>query len=191
MLSPDVKSGPRPLLKIIASGKNNMEKEEIKNLIKDLVEKTTVKLNDISVTEDGTQNIWVSVEVNEPHFFVGRDGEGLQALNHIVRRIIETKTPRMSDLGESPRSDMRQQQGLGLLIDINGFQKKHIENIRAVAHMMSERARYFKSNIEVDPMSAFERRIIHEFLSDAIDLKTESVGTGYARRVVIKYVGTI
>ena len=168
-----------------------MEKEEIKNLIKDLVEKTTVKLNDISVTEDGTQNIWVSVEVNEPHFFVGRDGEGLQALNHIVRRIIETKTPRMSDLGESPRSDMRQQQGLGLLIDINGFQKKHIENIREVAQMMSERARYFKSNIEVDPMSAFERRIIHEFLSDAIDLKTESVGTGYARRVVIKYVGTI
>ena len=66
-----------------------------------------------------------------------------------------------------------------------------IENVRAIAHMMSERARYFKSNIEVDPMSSFDRRIVHEFLSDATDLKTESQGEGYSRRVVIKYVGSI
>ena len=86
---------------------------------------------------------------------------------------------------------MGEKSGLGLIVDINDFQKKHIENIRAVAHMMSERARYFKSNIEVDPMSAFERRIIHEFLSEANDLKTESMGAGRDRRVVIKYVGAI
>ncbi len=78
-----------------------------------------------------------------------------------------------------------------VLIDINGFQKKRVENIRAVAHMMGERARYFKSNIEVDPMSAFERRVVHEFLSGATDLKTESVGFGPTRRVVIKYIGGI
>ena len=56
--------------------------------------------------------------------------------------------------------------------------KKRVDNVKAVAHMMSERARYFKSNIEVDPMSAFERRVVHEFLSNATDLKTESVGFG-------------
>jgi spoIIIJ-associated protein len=172
-----------------------MNKTEIQNLIKELIEKTTVKLNDISVTENGPENIWVSVEVSEPHFFISRDGEGLQALNHIVRRIIENKTPSKTPSlqPESEHSPFAggEKTGLGILIDINGFQKKHVENIRAVAHMMSERARYFKSNIEVDPMSSFERRIVHEFLSDATDLKTESVGTGYSRRVVIKYVGEI
>jgi spoIIIJ-associated protein len=160
-----------------------MKKDEIQNLIKELIEKTTVKLNGISVVEDGPKNIWVSVEVSEPHFFISHDGEGLQALNHIVHRIIESKTA-LVDAGTPPS-------GLGILIDINGFQKKHVENIRAVAHMMSERARYFKSNIEVDPMSAFERRIVHEFLSEANDLKTESMGMGRDRRVVIKYVGSI
>ncbi len=75
------------------------------------------------------------------------------------------------------------------LIDINDFQKKKVESVQAVAHMMSERARYFKSSVEVDPMSAFERRIVHEFLSDSTDLKTESVGVGPSRRVVIKYLG--
>ena len=74
-------------------------------------------------------------------------------------------------------------------MDINDFQKKRVENVRAIAHMMSERARYFKANIEVDPMSAFERRIVHEFLSDATDLTTESIGFGPSRRVVIKYKG--
>jgi len=160
-----------------------MKKEEIQNLIKELIEKTTVKLNGVSITEDGPKNIWVSVEVNEPHFFIGRDGDGLHALSHLVHRIIEAKTSREKNT-EPP-------QGLGVIIDINGFQKKHIENIRAVAHMMSERARYFKSNIEVDPMSAFERRIIHEFLAESNDLKTESVGIGRDRRVVIKYIGAI
>ena len=153
-----------------------MDKQEIQNLIKELIEKTTIKLNGISVVEDGPKNMWVSVEIAEPHFFISREGEGLQALNHIVRRIVENKT--------IPSE-------VSILVDINGFQKKRVENIRAIAHMMSERARYFKSNIEVDPMSSFERRIVHEFLSEATDLKTESVGFGPARRVVIKYTGTI
>jgi spoIIIJ-associated protein len=166
-----------------------MKKEEIQNLIKELIEKTTVKLNGISVTEDGPKNIWVSLEVNEPHFFIGREGEGLHALSHLVHRIVEAK-----DITLHPPLDkgrVGEGSGLGIIIDINGFQKKHIDNIRAVAHMMSERARYFKSNIEIDPMSAFERRIVHEFLAESTDLKTESMGFGRDRRVVIKYIGSI
>ena len=170
-----------------------MKKEEIQNLIKELIEKTTVKLNGISMVDDGPKNVWVSVEVSEPHFFIGHDGDGLHALSHLVHRIIEAKTSPKTVIGESPMTVFgeKEKSGLGVIIDINGFQKKHIENIRAVAHMMSERARYFKSNIEVDPMSAFERRIVHEFLAEANDLKTESMGTGRDRRVVIKYIGAI
>lgn len=168
-----------------------MNKAEIQNLIKDIIEKTTVSVNKITIDEekpstfhpdtDGTT--WFSVEVSEPRFFWDRGGEALFAINHLVRKIIEAKNPKDDDLAEK--------QGLGILVDVNGFQKKRVENIHAIAHMMAERARYFKSNIEVDPMPAFERRIIHEFLSDATDLKTESQGEGHARRVVIKYIGAI
>lgn len=167
-----------------------MDKNEIQNLIRNLIEKTGVKLNEISVTEDSPKNMWVSVQVNEPHFFVSADGDGLHALNHLVHRILEAKNPK-DKTREDKISDGSLQSGLGIIIDINGFQKKHVENVRAIAHMMGERARYFKSSIEVDPMSAFERRIVHEFLSNATDLKTESTGFGPARRVVIKYIGGI
>lgn len=159
-----------------------MDKKEIQNLIKEIIEKVTVPVKEISLIEEGGKNTWFSVEVGEPHFFIDREGEALNALNYLVRRIAENKIFSKPD---------QTAENLEFLVDINGFQKKRVDAIRAVAHMMAERARYFKSSIEVDPMSAFERRIVHEFLSDSPDLKTESQGLGKSRRVVIKYVGGI
>lgn len=168
-----------------------MTNQEIQNLIKELIEKTTVSVKEITFSEEESGDKpgmkMFSVEVNEPYLFLGRGGEALSAVNHLVRRIIETKTAPREVSGESPKPGINE----GILVDINGFQKKRIENIHAIAHMMAERARYFKSNIEVDPMSAFERRIVHEFLSNETDLKTESTGEGPSRRVVIKYIGAI
>lgn len=157
-----------------------MKINEIQNLIEELFGKTTIPIKNIFV-EESPKTTFFSVETDFPHFFTGRGGEGLFALNHLVRKIIEVKT-------EKEKSE---ENYLEIMVDVNGFQKKRIENIHAIAHMMAERARYFKSSIEVDPMSAFERRIVHEFLSEATDLKTESTGEGPARRVVIKYVGGI
>ncbi len=74
-----------------------MDKSEIQNLIKELIEKTTVKLNGIEVVEDNSKNIWISLEVGEPHLFISRDAEGLHALNHLVYRIIENKNPHTTD----------------------------------------------------------------------------------------------
>jgi len=163
-----------------------MDKSEIQNLIKELIEKTTINVKEIDINEDNGKTTWFSVEVSEPYFFVGRGGEGLFALNHIIRRIVENKNLTLLPLLNKERDG-----GRSFLIDINGFQKKRIENIHAIAHMMAERARYFKLNIEVEPMPAFERRIVHEFLSNETDLKTESTGEGLSRRVVIKYIGAI
>lgn len=154
-----------------------MQKEEIYNLIKGLIERTTEVSGDILITEEGNNKTttWFSIETKTPHLFLNRDGEALIALNHLARKILESK------MYPSPE----------ISIDINGYQKKKIENIKSIVHMMAERARYFKANMEIEPMSAYERRIVHEFLADATDLKTESVGVGSARRVVIKYTGTI
>lgn len=174
-----------------------MNKLEMQNLIKELIEKTTISVSKISIDEDkptsfksnGDKTIWFSVEVNQPHFFWEHEGEALFAINHLARKMIEIKNSPTSLINKE--NGIEKQEGLGILIDINGFQKKRVENIHAIAHMMAERARYFKSSIEVDPMPAFDRRIVHEFLSDATDLKTESQGEGFSRRVVIKYTGII
>ncbi|MDE2399493.1 MAG: hypothetical protein KGL67_00550 [Patescibacteria group bacterium] len=163
-----------------------MNKEQVQKLIGELIEKITLDTPKVNVLEDKGTSTWFAVEVKDPHFFIKHEGEAIYALNHLVRRIIEAKEPAPS----TPELAAKRKES-SILIDINDFQKRRIDSIRAVAHMMSERARYFKSNIEVDPMSAFERRVVHEFLSDAPDLKTESMGFGPSRRVVIKYIGEI
>ena len=109
-----------------------MNKTDIQNLIKELVEKTTVKLNGISVVEEGPKNIFVSVEVGEPHFFISRDGEGLQALNHIAHRIIENKMFPKKDLGESPKSFLGPKKLLLRLKD------RRIEHYHAENHKHAE-----------------------------------------------------
>lgn len=168
-----------------------MKKEEIQNKIEELIKKTTIFFEDIIITEEENKNnelktTWFEIKTKEPHYFLHNEGEALFALNHIARKIIEAKITHKSDLWEATSPTYGQ-----IIIDINGFQKKKIENVKAMVHMMAERARYFKSNIEIDPMPAYERRIVHEFLSNSLDLKTESEGFGRSRRVIIKYVGAI
>ncbi len=151
---------------------------KIDTLIKELITKTSFHVEDIVVSYDeDTESTWYAIKTSESRFFIGRDGETLMALNHLVKRLIEKN----SELENIPQ----------YIIDVDDFQKRKIDNLKAIAHMMSERARYFKSTIEIDPMSPYDRKIIHSFLQKKTDLKTESVGEGRERRVTIKYVGEI
>src|SRR3989344_3327809 len=111
-----------------------MDNQKIHNLIKDLIEKTGVTVLAIDVAEDGPHSTWFKVEVNEPHFFIAQEGEALYALNHLVRRMIEDKNLTLNPLLVKERGEEN-----AILIDINGFQKKRVEGIRAIAHMMGER----------------------------------------------------
>ena len=53
--------------------------------------------------------------------------------------------------------------------------------------MMAERARSLQYDVELTPMSAYERLIVHTTLQNEPHVKTESQGEGYGRRIVIKY----
>lgn len=148
-----------------------MNETDLKNLIQEFLEKTSFSFVDIDVSldmDDGSY--WIAVRTNDSRHLVGQNGEMIQTINHLFKRILEARhkenTPRVT-------------------VDINGYQKEHINKIKTTAHMMAERARFFKSKIELEPMNAYERRIVHDFVSKHPDLTSESTGTGPTRRVVI------
>jgi spoIIIJ-associated protein len=153
-----------------------MKEDLIKTTIENIFTHTGCVISkcDISL-EDGM--LWCMIETPDSRFMIGRDGETLRSLNHLVRKVVE-KESGMEEISN-------------IYVDVNGYQKKRFDNLKNIAHMMAERAKYFKSNIEIDPMPANERRIIHMFLESIPDIKTESEGYGPNRRVVIKYVGDI
>ena len=161
-----------------------MKTEQIHNKIKEMFTNLGFEVNGIVVDEvigkDGSASTWFRVSLDDAHPFLHKDANGLLSFTHLIKRVLENEIENKEQVDNILNK---------IVIDINDFQKRKVESIHAVAHMMAERARYFKSNIEVDPMSAFERRIVHEFLSGEDDLKTESSGFGPNRRVVIKYIG--
>ena len=150
-----------------------MNQDEIKKIIENIFNYINCSISKCEfINENGM--LWCTIETPDSRLVIGRDGETLKSLNHIIKKIIEKKD------GE--------EQSSSIFIDVNGYQKKHFDNLKNIAHMMAERARYFKSNIEIDPMPAYDRRIVHMFLEGAKDLKTESEGSGPNRRVIIKYI---
>ncbi len=157
-----------------------MQNAQIEKIITEFFKETGIHSGEVSFSYDeDTKTIWCGISVADGRLLTGKNGETLAAINHLIRKIVE------KNLGYAEDS----KQSLNVIVDINGFQKKKVDSIKAVAHMMAERARFFKSSIEVDPMTPFERRIVHEFLATMPDLKTESTGEGMKRRVVIKYIG--
>ena len=159
--------------------KNNIGEisDGIKKIIEDLIQKTTFEVQEISVSfyEEGNE-FWGKIITNEPRFLIGRNGEHLNAFSHIIKKIIKKRF--FSD-NEFP---------INVTIDVNDYQKKRIDNLKNMAHMMAERAKFFKSNMDIDPMSSYDRRSVHEFLADIPNLKTESTGEGRYRHIVIKYI---
>lgn len=150
-----------------------MLENDIKNLIEEFILKTTFEIDNISVNLDmESGSYWIAVQSKDSKRLIGRDGETIQAINYVIKRILENKYKE-----NTPR----------VIIDVNDYQKSRIDRIKTIAYMMAERARFFKSKVELEPMNAFERRIVHEFVSKHADLISESAGFGKSRRVVISY----
>ena len=98
--------------------------------------------------------------------------EYLQALNTVLHRMVEKQS------GETHVS---------FLVDINGHHEEKVENVRAGARVLAQRARLFKHNVEMEPMPPYERLVVHELFAEDPDIKTESAGEGKFRRIILKY----
>ncbi len=73
-----------------------------------------------------------------------------------------------------------------VFVEINDYKKKKEEKLRKLANKMAANCVKFRRPIKLEPMSAYERLIIHRELADRTDVETESIGEEPRRRVVIK-----
>lgn len=148
------------------------QQELIINTIKIILNHLQVEATDVVVDRDEkTDSLRFIITTLDSAILIGEHGARLLALNHIVKRIVENK----------------EEGNQSFMIDVNDYQKKRIDDIRAKAHMLAERARYFKSSVEMDPMSSYERMIVHAEFTDTNDIVTESTGQGRERRIIIRF----
>jgi len=111
----------------------------------------------------------VDIEGDDLSLLIGRRGETLSALQYITRLIVgkELKRP------------------ISVLIDVEGYRARREQQLRRLARRMASQAIETSRTMTLEPMPAYERRIIHLELRDNPDVDTLSVGEGRHRKVTI------
>lgn len=149
------------------------KKIKIQNIVQSLIEKMGFSSSvDVLDYFEGTR---FNIKTSDGGILIGDRGEHIKSFNHIVRRLAE------KEFGHGEENTP-----LHFIVDVNDYYKERSDYLHELARMSAQRVRYFKKEVEMKPMSAFERRIIHTALMEYPDIKTESRGEGMERRVVIK-----
>lgn len=146
-------------------------------ILKEVLQALGATYADISRSEVAGQEVF-NIGTDDARTLIGMHGDTVHALDLLVKKIYEKRNP-ARDGGEA--------QAPLFLIDVNEYRVKQIKDLQAKALMMAERARSFQYDVELSPMSSYERLIVHTTLQNAPNVKTESQGEGRSRRVVIKY----
>ena len=107
--------------------------------------------------------------VEELGNLIGRRGERLQAIQHLVNLMLSRK------LGEWAR----------VTVDIEEYRGRREAQLRALARKAGERVRETGRAVQLEPMTALERRWVHMELQGAPGIATESAGEEPERRVVV------
>lgn len=144
----------------------------MKKLIEEFLNKLTVKFDEIEILENDTYPT-ILIKTEDSGLLIGNNGEGLRAFSHIIKKIVNKKLPKNK---------------MSFLIDINGYNNQKIQGIKNEALVLAGRAKAFKSDVEMSPMNAYERMIIHSLFANNNEIKTESEGKGKTRRIVFKYI---
>ena len=120
--------------------------------------------------EDGNvSSVGLNIEGEDLGILIGRRGQTMASLQYIVRLILS----------------YQMQVKIPIVLDVEGYKQRRCEGLRALAGRLAEQVKTRKIPFAMEPMSAFDRRVIHLALADHPDVTTESTGMGEARKVVI------
>ncbi len=111
----------------------------------------------------------VDIKGEDLAILIGPRGETLDSLQFLSRLMVAHKLHRRANF----------------VVDVEGFRKRRELALTRLAERMADKARQRGEPITLEPMSAYERRIIHMTLREASDVYTESTGEGKQRRVRI------
>jgi spoIIIJ-associated protein len=156
--------------------KDTTDIEKAKNILKNLLDKMgfsssiDVVIPENEFNEEGEANpVIFNVTGDDLGILIGRRGQTLEALQYLVRLIASKET----------------NSKVPIMVDIENYKQRHYDDLRILAHNVAEQVKTSRTSFRLEPMPAFERRIIHLTLANNPDVTTESTGEGEFRKVVV------
>ena len=142
--------------------------EEIKDYLKQVINNLGMEVN-FEVTNDLERTTIKMYSDNNP-ILIGKNGQTIKSLEILVRQMLLSKY----------------QIHFKVSLDVENYKAKKERNLERMAKQMAKEVVSTKMEIKLDNMSSYERRIIHNVLTDFKGVKTESEGEEPNRHVVIK-----
>lgn len=121
---------------------------------------------------NGEEEIHYVIESNENPLLIGSKGRTLEALNLLLKNLIGSYT----------------KDRLVITLDVGSYRSSRERQLEILATKTAKEVAKTKVDVKLKPMNSYERRIIHEKLSEWHDVYTESEGEGEERAIVIKAV---
>lgn len=119
--------------------------------------------------------IKVLIETNRNAVLIGNNGVSLQSLNELTKLAVSTKFKRK----------------FKILLDIGNYKEKKYRSVIFVAKKAAKEVLSTHVDVKLNPMTPDERKKVHNALSSWKHIKTESVGDGKERAIVIKYTEAV
>jgi spoIIIJ-associated protein len=143
-------------------------KEKIEKEVKEFFSKMGFEVElKISTTESSFK---IDVKTKEFQALIGEKGRTLLELQHLLNAILKKKI----------------NNEIFVDLDIAGYKERKIKYLRELAKAVADEVALTKKEKILEPMPAYERRIIHLELASRSDVTTESIGKEPNRRVIIK-----
>lgn len=141
-------------------------------LLGELLEQVVESLGlDVDVRIEGSDGLLAgSVEGEDVGLLIGRRGQTIDAVQHLAQRIVF----------RGGLADAR------VVIDADGYREHRAETLRSMALDAAEESLRTGEAVELDPMPASERRIVHEYLRERDDVETHSEGDEPERYLVVE-----
>ena len=116
------------------------------------------------------EQITIKMYSDNNNILIGKEGKTLQALTTLVKQVIYNK------IGEYPY----------ILLDVENYKEKNEERLVRSAKKIAKEVSKTKVEAELENMNSYQRRLIHNALTDFKGVYTESVGEEPNRHIVIK-----
>ena len=129
----------------------------------------TVSKEDINDMKENNQ-ITLKIVGDKVSHLIGYKGKTIESLQSLLNAMLQREDEEYAKV----------------FVEINDYKKQKEEKLKRLANKMADNVIRFRKPIKLEPMSAYERLIIHTELATRKDVETESIGEEPRRRVVIK-----
>ena len=146
--------------------------QDIISFIKDTINKIMSLMNIETNLEVRRREKTIEIKIFSDHnpLLIGKDGKNLSSLQNIIKQIVNQQV-----------SDEYK-----VILDIENYKERKTTNLERTARRIARVVAKTKVEAKLDPMNSYERRIIHNALTNNKYVYTESVGEEPNRCVVIK-----